>query len=248
MVTFNLVGYGVDREERDENLATRLNAGLVEEIVQAVALLPPSRKWDGCRLVHLGSAFEYGSLSGPVREDAVCRPQSWYARSKLRGTEAVRDAVEFGHVRAVVARVTTVYGPGEHPQRLLPSLLRLRESPDLTLPLTKGEQERDFTYVGDVAEGLVRLAAVGPTPLGVVNLATGVLTPLRTFVETALDVLGLPPDRVATGALPYRPDEVWQGVLDLTRLQAATGWRPETEVREGIRRTIDASESVTTIS
>jgi nucleoside-diphosphate-sugar epimerase len=138
----------------------------------------------------------------------------------------------------VTLRVATVYGPGEHPHRLLPSLIRASRAGE-TFSLTAGEQQRDFTYVEDVAEGVVRVAAsVEPTD-PVLNLATGRLQTVRSFASCARDMLGIPPNRVIFGALPYRDDEVWQGEIDVDRLESVLGWKPSIPVPEGIERTIE---------
>ncbi|MEO8449066.1 MAG: NAD-dependent epimerase/dehydratase family protein, partial [Gemmatimonadota bacterium] len=83
----NLIGYGVDRDERDPAAARRLNAELPEELgmalLRAESALPPQ---DGLRFLHVGSAFEYGSVEGAVSEGTACRPQSDYAETKLDGT------------------------------------------------------------------------------------------------------------------------------------------------------------------
>ena len=233
-VVVNCAGYGVDRAERDGRLMRRLNAALpAEAALAAAAASGEGDGWGGQRLVHVGSAFEYGSLAGEVDEDAAPAPRTPYAAAKLEGTRRVAEVRRATGVRAVTARVATVYGPGEHPHRLLPTLLRAAATGE-TVDLTAGGQERDFTHVRDVAEGLLRLGALEHAP-DVVNLATGRLTTVRAFAECAMRAAGVPAERVRFGAVPYRDDEVWQGPIRIDRLRAAAGWSPETGVEDGIR-------------
>ncbi len=234
-ITFNLAGYGIDREEKDDALAEALNTRLVEEMLSVIAAAP-RREWTGLRLVHAGSAFEYGAVDGTVSEDSPARPVATYGRTKLAATQKVVAQAEHG-LPAVVARLFTVYGPGEHPSRLLPSLLRAACTGE-PLPMTGGKQQRDFTYVEDVAEGLLRLGLLHEAP-GVVNLATGRLTSIREFAETAAALLGLREGQLQLGALPYRGDETQQGPTDVTRLKKLVFWRPAISVREGIQKTIE---------
>ena len=238
----NAAGYGVDRDERDPELARRLNAELVEELALALALAgsPGTRDWLGQRLIHLGSAFECGSVSETVDEDTICSPGSDYGRSKLDGTLRLAAVRAQSDLRAIAVRLATVYGPGEHPHRLLPSLIRSAKTGE-TLQLTAGEQERDFTFVRDVAEGLVRLARCRDTPGPILNLATGELHSVREFATRAREILGLAEDRVVFGALPYRPGEVRQGRFAVSRLFTLLGWRPNTGLDEGIRASIAAA-------
>lgn len=234
-VVINLAGYGVDRDERDPLLAAALNTQLPAEMATTMAQ-DRECDWGGMRLVHAGSSFEYGRVDGPVREDSPARPISDYGRSKLAGAGKVLDARQLLGLRGVVARLFIVYGPGEHPTRLLPSLIGLAGAAG-TLRLTAGQQRRDFTYVGDVAEGLLRLGLAGPCP-GVVNLATGAHTSVREFAECAAELLGLWPQQLQFGALPYREDEVAQGPADISLLRGTLNWAPRFTVREGIRETI----------
>jgi nucleoside-diphosphate-sugar epimerase len=236
----NCAGYGVSPDERDTALAWRINRDVPAEVADALATLPAAGVRPSPRLVHLGSAFEYGSVTGRVSEETPCRPQSLYAETKLAGTSAVQEVARATGLRATTLRIATVYGPRERAHRLLPSLLRLRQGG--RLDLTEGGQERDFTFVEDVAEGIIRILRVADPPPPVLNLATGRSHTVRHFVEVALATLDIPLDRVRFGAVPYRPDEVWQGPIDVARLEAVLGWRPSTGLAKGIRRTAEWSD------
>ena len=234
-VTFNLAGYGIDREEKDDALAGQLNTGLVREILEALETAA-STAWAGLRLVHAGSAFEYGAVPGTINEDTPATPVATYGRTKLAATELVSAAAGRG-LRAAAARLFTVYGPGEHPNRLLPSLMRAAETGE-TLPMTGGRQQRDFTYVEEVAEGMLRLG-LQPEPVGTVHLATGRLTSIREFALAAAELLSLREGQLQLGALPYRTDETQQGPTDVTKLKKLVFWKPSLTVREGIEKTIE---------
>jgi nucleoside-diphosphate-sugar epimerase len=234
-ITFHLAGYGVDPSERDPIIADQVNHGLVGEVAEIISSGGHPR-WPGVQLVRTGSAAEYGAVNGPVHEDSHARPVSLYGQTKLAGTWALSRAIQSGALRGVTARLFTVYGPGEHPLRLLPSLLDAERN-RAHLQLTAGEQRRDFTYLGDVAEGLLRLGACPCEAVPVVNLATGALHSVREFAETAAQVLGIKPEQLEFGALPYRPDETPHGPVDTSRLESLLGWRPPTGIADGIRET-----------
>ncbi len=235
-VTFNLAGYGVDPAETDPEAADRVNHRFVGELARAVARTPATDR-AGPRLVHVGSALEYGVAEGDLEESTEPQPTTLYGTTKLAGTRLLREiAVETG-LPALTARLFTVYGPGEHAGRLLPSLLAAARS-EGDLPLTEGRQRRDFTYVEDVAGGLVRLGVCRSEPGEVVNLATGVLTSVREFVEIASRVLGIPGDRLRFGALPTRPEEMAHDPVAIARLERLTSWRPATSIEAGVKRVL----------
>ena len=236
-VVFNLAGYGVDRSERSPGQMLTMGPALVVAICEALAR-STSDGWTGMRLVHAGSGAEYGRLDGPVTAASPLLPVTDYGRAKLQATESLRTLSASMGFRAVIARLFTVFGPGEPSDRLLPTLMRTART-GIPLALTNGGQRRDFTYIADVTEGLLRLGASGARAGEAVNLATGRLSSVRDFVEAAAAVLEIPAACLQFGALPDRDDETWHGEVDVTRLRELTGWVPPTSLGEGVGRSRD---------
>jgi len=236
-VTFNLIGYGVDRSEQDLDNMHRINAELVGHLSDAVAACR-SQEWKGCELVHAGSLAEYGPIAGNMAEESIPQPSTPYGKTKLAGTQALAEHCSASRMRGITARLATVYGPGEHAGRLLPSLIGAVQRGEAPA-LSAGSQKRDFTYVQDVAEGLLRLGLSSADPATVVNLATGKLTSVREFAETAAGVLGVPKDRLRFGAVEVRADEeMTRSSVSIERLKGLTGWIPSTTIDQGIQKTV----------
>jgi nucleoside-diphosphate-sugar epimerase len=235
-ITFNLAGYGVDPSEREDDLLQHLNVDLVDALLECIAAA--RRPWAGQALVHVGSSAEYGRHRGVVDESSPTEPSSAYGKSKLAGTRRLAEKSKALELRALTARLFSVYGPGEHPQRLLPSLIRSARSGE-PLDLTGGRQKRDFTYVDDVATGLLLLGVSDGRRGEVVNLASGILTSVREFAELAAELLGVPRQHLRFGTLPTRPNELRHGHVVIDRLRALASWSPPTVVREGIARTLE---------
>ncbi len=233
-IVFNLAGYGVDPTERDAKLAVALNTTLVSEIAMA-AVRAQQSDWRGLRVVHAGSAAEYGAVRETLVEQTPANPVTLYGRTKLAGT-GVLSALSAHGLRVTTVRLFTVYGPGEHPGRLLPLLLDSSRTKQ-PLDLTAGTQQRDFTYAGDVAEGMVRIGCRAGSVPPVVNLATGKLTAVRRFAEIAAAALRIRRGLLRFGALPVRGDEMRQGRADITRLVRLLRWRPRTSIRSGVLKT-----------
>jgi nucleoside-diphosphate-sugar epimerase len=242
VITFNLAGYGVDPVERDERVMQQVNVELISVLTDSVAAGRDS-DWNGQALVHAGSALEYGATQGELSEDSPTNPIESYGASKLAGTRLLTHrAAELG-VRAVTARLFTVYGPGEHRGRLLPSLIEAAKNGS-SVSLTEGRQERDFCYVEDVAGGLLRLGVSDATAGETVNLASGKLTSVRDFALAAAGTLGIPRDHLQFGEKTVRNDEMWQGRVKIDRLRQLVDWVPSTEIEEGVRRTWELETSL----
>jgi nucleoside-diphosphate-sugar epimerase len=241
-LVFNLAGYGVDRAERDARVAHALNAQLPANVAEACAALAPT-SWTGARLVHVGSALEYGVAEGDLREDSVALPTTVYGRTKHAGTVAVTRISRTKHLRAFTARLFTVFGPGEHTGRLFPTLLRGAASTGV-IPLSEGLQRRDFAFVGDVCAKLLDLATVETLPGEIVNVASGVMHPVREFVLAAADVLAIDRKRLAFGAIPVREDEMSHRSVVVDRLRALTGSALPDDLPGAITRAVHAARAL----
>ena len=219
-VVFNLAGYGVDREERDERLAERLNVELVQELAEACA---PSGAAAGTRLIHVGSALEYGTAGGLLSEQTTPEPTTLYGRTKLAGTLAITTAAGKSGTKGLTARLFTVFGDGEHPGRLFPSLVDAAET-GAAISLTDGEQRRDFAWAGDVASLLVDLSAAPFHPGEIVNLATGQMHSVAEFIRECAAQLRLTNQQLHFGALPTRAEEMQHEGVAVERLRELVGY------------------------
>lgn len=231
-VVFNLAGYGVDRSERDEALSSRINTRLVGVICESMQA--QGIAWPGQQMIHTGSALEYGVASGNLAEDSEPLPTTVYGESKLAGTVLLQEFSRRNGFRAVTARLFTVYGLGEHDGRLVPTLLAAART-GKPIELTAGTQKRDFTYVEDVVEGLLRLGLSNAAPGEIVNLATGHLESVRTFSDTAAQILGIPADLLQWGKLPSRGDDMAHLPVTIEKLRKVTGWVPQMGIEAGIQ-------------
>lgn len=253
-ITFNLAGYGVDRAETDEGLAERINGRFPGVLCAAVAAARET-DWHGQALVHTGSQLEYGPVGGNLAEGTEPSPNTVYGRTKLAGTLALARCAATHGIPALTARLFTVFGAGEHEARLLPSVIQAA-STGRPLDMTDGRQRADFTWIGDVVEGLLRLGVVPATkaagtgrgtaavagPGEVVNLATGRLTSVRDFALQAVAELGAPDSLLRFGALPQRAETLEYEPVTNARLRKLTGWAPETTVAEGLRLTVGTED------
>ena len=95
-----------------------------------------------------------------------------------------------------------------------------------------GRQTRDFVYAGDVARA--NAAAVESEVVGVLNVGTGVETSILELARLAAEAVGVEPRVVFA---PPRPGDVRRSFADASRAERELGWRPEVQLREGLRIT-----------
>jgi nucleoside-diphosphate-sugar epimerase len=202
-------------------------AGLVAGNVVAVAALTSAmlRSAPAARLVHFGSAGEYGRV-GPgvsVPESAEAKPLHAYGVTKLAGTELVRAAREHEGLDAVVLRVFNPIGPGA-PEGTLPGRLAalLRKGGPITVgPL---DAYRDFVDSRDVAEATVAAAIAPGTLPPVLNVGTGSAILLRDLAKELGSIAGSGAGIAESGHGSERSADVpWQQA-DVSAIREALGW------------------------
>jgi nucleoside-diphosphate-sugar epimerase len=200
----------------------------------SLALVRAFGEHGGRRFVGVGSSAEYDVEAGPCTEEATpIRPASLYGQCKAAcwmATEAY--ALRYGF-SAAWARVFLPYGPGDDPQRLIPSLLAALAA-GTPIDVSDGRQVRDFVHVTDIAHLLARLlATTGAT--GAFNVGTGRGTPVRQVIEWAADHFHAR-ELVRFGARPQRAEEPLSLVADMAKVQRVLCWHASTSIEDGLGR------------
>ncbi|MER5528038.1 NAD(P)-dependent oxidoreductase [Streptomyces sp. NPDC002677] len=180
------------------------------------------------RLVHLGSAAEYGpgTPDAPVTESAPTCPAAPYGATKLAGTVAVTAS----GLDAVVLRVGNPVGPGA-PAASLPGRITalLREAgpdPEAVLRLGDLSAYRDFVDVRDVARAVVLAATAAGPPPPVLNVGGGRAVPVRELVHALAARAGFRGRIEESSGGSVRSARVSWQCSDISAAERALGWRP----------------------
>jgi UDP-glucuronate 4-epimerase len=190
----------------------------------------------------------YGANPVPFAEkDKVDHPLSFYAATK-RATEAM--AHSYAHIwkqPTSVLRFFTVYGPWGRPDMALFKFTRaILEGKPIDI-YNKGQMQRDFTYVDDCIEAMMRLLPLTPSPSHapngspaapwrVINIAGGRLVELDTYIAAIEKALGRTALR---NELPMQPGEPQATLAATEELEKLTGFLPKTSVEDGVRAFVD---------
>ncbi len=187
------------------------------------------------RFIQLGSPLEYGNHPSPVAEDAPLRPITPYGTAKAAASALALASDDPRGMRTVVLRPFCVYGPGDRPDRLIPTAVRAALGGD-ELPLTPPGIGRDWVHVDDVARGCV-LAVGGGADGEAVNLGSGEIATNEQVVAHVSEVLELPIRTRKTTLMP-RPWDSAGLAASIAKAEALLGWRPGVSLAEGIRASV----------
>jgi UDP-glucuronate 4-epimerase len=204
-------------------------------------------------LLFASSSSVYGGCRRlPFREtDRVDFPITLYAATKKANELAAHSYAHLFGLPSTGLRFFTVYGPWGRPDMALFKFTRAMLA-DEPLPVFNGGQMvRDFTFIDDVVEAIVRLIPRVPqpgeerdengnslteAPYRVFNIGNGRPVELLDFIKAIERALR----RTARlDPLPFQPGDMAATMADVTRLEAATGFRPRVTVEEGIPRFLE---------
>jgi UDP-glucuronate 4-epimerase len=188
----------------------------------------------GARLVFVSSSSVYGAdHRRPFREEQMLgRPLSPYGATKVAG-----EALAYSHhattkLPVAIARLFTVYGPRQRPDLAINSFARAMLAGEPITLYDAGQGSRDYTYVDDVVDALVRLIDA-PAPYVLVNV--GGHSPVTTseLVDRLENALAIRAIRVMA---PAQPGDVPATYADITRACDLLGWEPRVGLDEGLAR------------
>ncbi len=191
----------------------------------------------GCEgFVYTGSSSEYGLKDRAPGEDEIVAPDSVYAITKASATHAVSHWARRTGLPAATVRLYSVYGPWEEPTRLVPRLVVAALAGTLP-PLVASATARDFVWVDDAVDGILRAAEVASTRPGAVwNLGSGVQTTLEQLVAIARSVFDVSEEPV-WGSMENRAWDTDRWFADPRRARAELGWETVTPLDTGLRAT-----------
>jgi nucleoside-diphosphate-sugar epimerase len=224
-----------DVERRKPHTTVMVNVGGTATALEAARLESVRR------FVYLSSAMIYGSgdPAVPVPEDQPIQPTGIYEIAKQAGEALVLRYMELFDLDPVILRLSAPYGPLEHPTGARPLMSPVFEWCRIALAggtvRLDQDLERDFTYVEDTADAIVRAACVPSLPARVYNVAGGRNYRFSAVLETlhrispTFDVVRTADDVDALYAQSLR------GPLDSQRARRDLGWQPRPSLADGLK-------------
>ena len=215
---------------RDFRTYTENNVDASQHLLEACAGLPLHR------FVYASSSSVYGdNATIPMREEALPQPVSPYGVTKLAAEHLCRLYFVNHGVPATSLRYFTVYGPRQRPDMAFHRFLRAALNGDPITLYGDGEQTRDFTYVTNVVDGVIRAAETPAVAGEVFNVATSSRISLNQLLATLKRIFGSSVEPIYKDA---RPGDVRDSQADITKAQQKLGYEPAVGLEEGLRETV----------
>ena len=192
------------------------------------------------RVVYAGSSSAYGDTPTlPKREDMATRPLSPYALQKLVGEQYMQMFTALYGLETVTIRYFNVFGPRQDPSSPYSGVISvftraLLENRAPTI-YGDGEQTRDFTYIANVVDGVLRACSAHVSGM-VLNVATGSRISLNELFRALRELTGR---HVNPSYAPARAGDVRDSQADISRAKQLLEYEPLVPFDEGLRRTVE---------
>jgi UDP-glucose 4-epimerase len=235
-VVFHLAAQVDVRKSVDDPQHDALN-----NVLGTINLLEASRRAGVPRIVYAASGgSRYGAPATlPTPEDIAADPLSPYAVSKVAGELYMRAYAEMYGLAPICLALANVYGPRQDPHGEAGVVTIFGTAMLSGRPTTiygDGSATRDYVYVDDVVNAFVCAADTPATTTGTFNIGTGVQTSVTELHQLVAAQVGVsqPPANAEA-----RTGEIQASVLDPTQAGRVLGWKPDIDLAEGIKRTVD---------
>lgn len=216
-------------------------------LVGMMAILEGCRQNKVAHLVYASSSSVYGmNAKIPFSEsDTVDHPVSLYAATKKANELMAHSYSHLYNIPTTGLRFFTVYGPGGRPD-MAPWLFTEAILNDKPIKVfNHGKMMRDFTYIDDIVEGVIRIQDVLPqaqqsqgttAPYAIYNIGNNQPIQLSEFIEAIEIACGKPAEKIY---MDMQPGDVPKTYADTAQLENAVGYKPATTIQEGMVKFVE---------
>ncbi|AIZ61899.1 dTDP-glucose 4,6-dehydratase [Bacillus safensis] len=191
------------------------------------------------KLIHISTDEVYGDLEPDdpaFTEQTPLSPNNPYSASKASSDLLVKSYIHTHQLPAMITRCSNNYGPYQHEEKLIPTIIRKAVNGENIPIYGDGQQIRDWLYVEDHARAVKQVLENG-TAGQVYNIGGGNEKTNLDLTKTILSQLGISHDQIAF--IQDRKGHDRRYAIDASKLKGELGWTQETSFEEGIEKTIN---------
>ena len=185
--------------------------------------------------IQIGSSSEYGKNKSPQHEKLNCKPSSIYGQSKLLATKHLINLYHKKNFPCTVLRLYQVYGPLQDYNRFITFIIKSCIN-NVNFPCSHGNQFRDFIYVSDVVEAIIKSLVKRESKGKIINIGSGKVKKIKNVIEIIRRLVkgGKP----KYGAIKLRKDEMINVSPNLKLSKNLLNWKSKISFKKGLNNTI----------
>jgi nucleoside-diphosphate-sugar epimerase len=181
--------------------------------------------------IQIGSCLEYGKQPSPQKESHFCNPISYYGKAKYKASSFLSKKLE----NYLILRPYQIYGPYQKNNRLIPwvinSCLKNKK-----FPCTNGSQKRDFLYIDDFTNLIIKILKKNNFKNKIYNVGSGRPIKVKKIIDLILKLTqkGKP----LFGSIKMRKDELGKLYPNISSVTKDFNWKPKIKLELGLKKTI----------
>ena len=224
----NLAGY-VDHSNRDriikshyigcKNLSTILLKTKIKKFIQ------------------VGSSIEYGKIRSPQLENKNNKQRTFsaYGEAKLKSTKFLLNLSKKFNFPVTILRLYLVYGPYQDANRVVPITI-LNAIKNKKFDCSNGLQLRDFTYIEDVIEAIIKTLKNRQSTGQIINIGQGKPVSIKRVINKICELLNS--GKPQFGKIDLRKDEIMKLYPNILKAKKILNWKPRISLENGLKKTI----------
>jgi nucleoside-diphosphate-sugar epimerase len=249
--------YEFDREDGDIS-SEKIHLPLTDHIIHLASMVYVPLSWEdpfpfyktnvlgtvnilehcrrtGAQLIYV-SSYMYGAPRYlPIDELHPVEAASPYNHSKYLAEEVCRFYAENFKIPIVLIRPVNVFGPGQNPDFLIPSIINQVFDPGVEkVKVMDLRPKRDYLFISDFVEALIRSLPI--KGFHIYNIGSGSSVSIREIIDAILKQAGISKEIISSGK--ERANEIWDMYMNIRKFSGETGWKPEITFEEGIRQCV----------
>ena len=224
----NLAGY-VDHSRKKKTLYSHYNGC---RNISEIFLRKKIKKF-----IQIGSSIEYGRNLSPQKENLNnTKTFSIYGRAKLMSTNYLLSLYKKYSFPVSVLRLYLVYGPYQDRNRVIPIVIdNALKSKEFDCSL--GTQFRDFVYIDDVVNGIIKSLKTKKNNGQIINLGSGKPIMIKDVILKICKIIGS--GKPQFGRIKFRKDEIKNLYPSIVKAKKILNWRPKVKINFGLKKTIN---------
>ena len=185
--------------------------------------------------VHLGSSDEYGINKSPIKESVRESPISPYALSKLTGTHYLQQCFREDILNTVILRPFLVFGEMQSKDRFLPYLIDNCIN-NRDFKVSKGEQIRDYLYIKDFNNAIIKSLSNDKAYGEIMNIASGIPISIKDVIYMVREIVGQ--GNPLFGGIDYREGESMELYANISKAKKILNWVPNHNFKESLEKVV----------
>ena len=187
--------------------------------------------------IQIGSGMENGRTKSPQKEKFNCKPLTTYSKSKYKASKYLLKLFDKKNFPVIILRLYQVYGPKQDLNRLVPTTI-VKCLKDEEIASTTGNQIRDFIFIDDLTELIIKFLNIKSSKGEIYNIGTSKPVKINQIIKKIMKIVKK--GKTNFGKIKLRKGEIMNMYPDISKMQKILKWKPKISLSRGLKLSVDS--------